>query len=394
MNSLLARIRRLPPAETIALVVAIVVIAILTVATQQTSQGPQIASYSTYDADSGGTRAYYELLQREGVRVDRFEQQTVFLGPSIDTFVWVDSLDFDERQRFPTEAETDALEQWVRNGGNFLYVGHDAGAAKQGILKLPTPTTRKIPGARAFVDPTLRADGIGSIADESERRWIVKKNSGKRVLVSDARGPIVVRYAYGKGTITAVVDQGLFSNDGIGIGDRARLAYALAVPQPDARVAFDEESHGHFVPEHWWQIAPRPFVVAVIVALAALAIAVIGAAIRLGPPLVPVARDDASTSDFIGALAGLLGNGGARRDAMVAAARSTSQALARSFGLGDRATVDEISARIERDDLRRDYATMLAVTSNGFPGDANLVRGVALAQRLRKELASHVDRRR
>jgi hypothetical protein len=49
---------------------------------------------------------------------------------------------------------------------------------------------------------------------------------------------------------------------------------------------------------------------------------------------------------------------------------------------------------LEREGVRSDYETMLAVANNGYPDDANLIRGVALAQRLRKDHAAHVDRRR
>jgi hypothetical protein len=294
----------------------------------------------------------------------------------------------------PTEAEVKALEAWVRAGGTFLYVGHDGAAARQGVLGLPLAQSVTKKTGRPFVDPSLARLGVNAISDRGGLRWSRSGRKGHRVLVRDAYGPLVLRYPYGRGTITAVVDEDLFSNAGIGIGDRPRLAYALAALEPGGELAFEEATHGYFVPEHWWQIAPRPLVVAVLVALFALAIAGIGAAVRLGPPLVPAPRDDASTSDFIGALAGLLASGRAERDAMLTAANSTTRALARSFGLGDGATAQDVAAHIERDDRRRDYATMLAVTSNGFPDARNLVRGVALAQQLRKDYAAHVDRRR
>jgi hypothetical protein len=391
----IARLRALPRLELAAIALAILVLVILSVATQDARTPAPAASYSTYDADSGGTKAFYELLADEGLDVDRFERLAVFLDRSISTLVWIEPLDFDERQRTPSAAEIKALDAWVRGGGRFIYVGHDAVAARTHVLKIPLAEARKRKTAgrgASFVDPLLRDAGVRSIEAGPGLRW---KTYAGRVLVRDAYGPLVVRYAYGRGNVTAVVDEDLFSNAGIGTGDRARLAYALVRdPAPRAQIAFEETTHGYFVPEHWWQIAPRPLVVAVSIALVALAIAGIGAAVRLGPPLLPAVRDDATTADFIGALAGLLAAGRAQRSALVTAADSTTRALARSFGLPDGASAQDVASRIDRDDLRRDYATMLAVATNGFPDDRNLVRGVALAQVLRKEYAAHVDRRR
>jgi hypothetical protein len=86
--------------------------------------------------------------------------------------------------------------------------------------------------------------------------------------------------------------------------------------------------------------------------------------------------------------------GRAQRSALQVASDSTTASLARRFGLGDRATAQDVAAHIERDDDRRAFQAMRAIAENGYPDDSNLVRGVALAQRLRKDLAPHADRHR
>ena len=389
---MLERLRALPRTELIALAISIAVLVCLSLATTEANKPAPVASYSSYDVDAGGTRALYELYGREGLSVDRFERQAMFLDRSLSTLVWIEPLAFDENQRVPTDAESKALLAWVRAGGKLLYVGHDDAAARAKFMRLPLTRDVRHGTGVAYEDPSLRAFGVGPIAASGTLRYIPGAN--QHVLLADARGPIVLRYTYGLGTVTTVVDEDLFSNDGIGRGDRARLAYALADLPHASPLAFEEETHGYFVPLHWWQVAPRAFVVAVVVALLALAIAAIGAAIRFGPPLVPESRDGATTSDFIGALAGLLRSGNARRSALVAAADSTTRAIGRGFGLGDRATAQDVAARIESLDERRAYEAMLAIANNGYPDDRNLVRGVALAQRLRKDHAAHVDRRR
>jgi hypothetical protein len=101
------------------------------------------------------------------------------------------------------------------------------------------------------------------------------------------------------------------------------------------------------------------------------------------------ASDRRSSADFIAAFSTLLERGDARRKASRDAERSTSHAIARSLGASADASPDTIAAGIDRDDLRTDYRNMLDVTANGFADDRNLVLGVALAQRLRKEFATH-----
>ncbi len=389
---MIARLRALPPRETLLAAVLIGILAAILFATQRASQQTAIASYSTYDADSGGARAWYELLEREGLHVERFERQALFLDRSLPLLVWLDPLEFDLRQRVPTKAETTALETWVRNGGTFVYVGVDNGAARSGILKLPAARSRTGAHDRPVVAPALRAFGVGAISDTSDMRWNV--GPGKTVLLGDARGALAVRYTYGRGRVIAVVDRDLFSNAGIGVGERARLAYALIAAEKPATVAFDETTHGFLVPQHWWEIAPRALVIAVLIALVTLAVGIVGAAVRLGPPLLPKPRDDVTTRDFIAALASLLRVGRAQRSALQVASDSTTASLARRFGLGDRATAQDVAAHIERDDDRRAFQAMRAIAENGYPDDSNLVRGVALAQRLRKDLAPHADRHR
>ncbi|MBD5607145.1 MAG: DUF4350 domain-containing protein, partial [Candidatus Eremiobacteraeota bacterium] len=122
---MLRTLGRLPRFETALLVLATALLVALSVASDRRSHGVHVDSYSTYDADGGGYRAFYELLGREGVRVERFEQRPAFLGPALDTLVWVEPLPFDPTQSVMAAADIAALQTWVRDGGRLLYVGHD-----------------------------------------------------------------------------------------------------------------------------------------------------------------------------------------------------------------------------------------------------------------------------
>jgi hypothetical protein len=382
-------LRRLPLVEIVLVVAAAIVLTWLGLLRQQSeeAQKPLLDSYSSYDAHSGGYRAWYELLQREGVRVERFEERPPFLERGLDTLVWAEPLPFDPRQTENSSADISALEDWVKAGGRLLYLGHDDAAAKKQLLKLPFSTNVKRKSG-ALIAPGLRALGVERFSPVTALRW--KARPSLSVLFADAAGALVVRYSYGKGEIVASIDETPFSNGRLARADHARLAYALARPRVGAgRVAFDEAAHGFMVPEHWWSVMPRPLVIAIVVACFALLIAFTGAAIRLGPPLVPPKRSGATSGEFIDSLAALLERGRAVHKALEDALRSTTRVVAVALGLPDDTPATELAARIERPDLRAAYQGLVAAASAARPDNVILVRGIALAQLLRKEFISH-----
>lgn len=381
------RLRPLLRAETLLLIAAVLILAFVAFAKSTSQTPPELASYSTYDTGSGGYRALYEMLGRLGVRVERFERRPAFLDREIATLVYADPLDGDPRASNPSKTDIAALEAWVRDGGTLVYIGADDGAAKAGILHLPRVTQAGF--ARPKISLDLQARGVARVRGSEPERYVAR--SGRdRVVLADKRGAIVVAYAFGRGRIVAIVDRTLFTNAAIAEGDRARLAYALVAPaRVDGVVAFDETAHGYLVPERWWSIVPRSFVIALALALVALFIAIAGAALRLGPPLLPAPRDDRTSADFVDAVASLFERNGEIRGTLVEASASTSLVIARALGLDRSASNDEIARRIERDDLRASYLAMRRIAVNGYADDTTLVRGVALAQQLRKEFTAH-----
>jgi hypothetical protein len=385
-----SNLRRLPLLEIVLVVAAAIVLTVLGVMRQEseTSGRPPLDSYSSYDAHSGGYQAWYELLQREGVRVERFEAQPPFLEHGLDTLVWSEPLPFDPRQTVNTKADIRALEDWVKAGGRLLYLGHDDAAAKAKYLKLPFSTSVKTKNRPEVIAPELRDLGIVRVVPVTGLRW--KARADMQPLVADAAGPLIVRYPFGKGQIVASIDELPFSNGRLARGDGARLAYALARPRSrDGRVAFDEAAHGYLVPEHWWTIMPRPLLIAIGVAAFALLIAFAGAAIRLGPALVPPKRIDATSGEFIDSMAALFERGRASQKALDDALRSTRRVIAIALGVPDDASSAEIASRIENPELRHAYQTLVATATLTRPSDTIFVRAIAFAQQLRKEFISH-----
>jgi hypothetical protein len=387
------RLRGLPLRDIALLAGAIALITTLNVlsARHAEEQSQNLDSYSSYDAASGGYRAWYELLQREKVGIERFEQRPAFLDRTLDTLVWSEPIEFDPRQTSNTKTDLNALQDWVKAGGRFVYLGHDENAAKQGVLKLPrtnasknTKTVRKV----MTIAAGLRSDGIARLAFDTNLRWKTPKRA--TVLIADAAGPLALSYSYGRGQVVAVVDETAFDNARIARADNARLAFVLANPRrTGALVAFDEAAHGYLIPERWWQIMPRPLLIALAIAVVALAVAFTGAAIRLGPPLTPSARTDATSGEFIESLAALFERGRAAAKALEEVARSTTRIVCVALGAPDDAPVASIAKRIEASDLRDAYLELVTAVDDPNVEEGRLVRLVASAQRLRKGFASH-----
>jgi len=361
----------------------------------------QLDSYSTYDPASGGYRAWYELVQREKIAIERFERRPAFLEHSLGTLIWAEPIEYDPRQTYNSPADVRALEDWVKAGGRFIYLGHDENAAKKGILKLPRTVAIKTPakaGTRSTaqnavrIAAQLRSESVERIAFSTDLRWKAPKRA--TILVADASGPLALSYAYGKGRIVTLLDQTAFDNAHIARADNARLAFALARPsRPGARVAFDEAAHGYLVPEKWWQIMPRSLLIALALLVVAVALAFIGAAIRLGPPIVPPARSDATSAEFIDSLAALFERAHAATKALEEVVRSTVRVVAVSLGLPDDTPSNLIARRIEQPELRAAYLELAAAAAAPSLDEARLVRLVASAQRLRKEFSIHARSR-
>ena len=229
-------------------------------------------TFASTDYRSGGYAAWYELLRREGVAVERFEGRPANLDASIDTLIAATPVvpaGADARR----PADIAALARWVRDGGRLIALGNG----------------RPLGGA------------VGRL--------------------------IAVRTPYGRGEIVAVADPHLFDNSLLATADNARLAFALARPRrAGGMVAFDEALHGAIVDRRWWQAIDVPQRVALGGIALAVLIALAGGALRLGPAVtLRVAREPAS-DEFVAAVAALYARTRSRRAALALLAMGARQA--------------------------------------------------------------------
>jgi hypothetical protein len=352
--------RRPSPFEIALVAVGILILGIAGYVGEERGQ-TAIDTYSSYDARSGGYQAWYELLEREGVDVERFERAAAFLDGSIGTLIVSEPLPFDPSAVAPTDLDALAIDNWIAAGGTIIALGESQPASQSPLRRVRFAT---LSTAR------LRAMGV-------------------HTAVSSTR-PIARIGTYGHGTVVLVQDEGMFANGKIASADNARLAFALARLQPrSGGVAFYETIHGYLVPEHWWLVAPRRLVIAIAVAALVAAIALFGAAIRLGPPLIAPSRREATSLEYLDAVASLYARARAVRQAITDTLHAVKRTVATALGLPDDLPAHVLARGIVGPDLRGALAELDVLATMPTPNERHLVRASHLAYLIRKEYVSH-----
>src|ERR1700694_1796779 len=119
--------RAFPWTEVAVLVIAASILVFFAYAgyQRQLANAPRYETYSSYDAHAGGYRAWYELLQREGMRVVRVEERPVCSDKSITTLIMSPSLlestlrveRTQDTSGMPQAIDLENLRDWVKRGG-------------------------------------------------------------------------------------------------------------------------------------------------------------------------------------------------------------------------------------------------------------------------------------
>ncbi len=288
---------------------------------------PAAATRASADYSFGGYRAWYELLAREGVRVERFRQHHDALARSgADTLI----VAFPDA-RLPSEwnaAERDALRAWVRGGGRMIDIGltppagPDDGKNERVFLETARGAAGPLRGPWAVI--------VGTLAQRGTQRLVPVKRAHVETLLGDRAGALVVRYRYGRGEVVGVADAGLFENRAIGRGGDARLAFLVARPRGGGAVAFDEAIRGDIIEKAWYAALTAPELVALAIAALAGVLWLAYGIVPLGPAVRLRAVREPTSEEFLDAVAALYQRARARDHARDALARDARRALERS----------------------------------------------------------------
>lgn len=394
--------RRLPIVEIVVAVVAIALIAGTSYYEEHRREagGPGYDTFSTYDASSGGYRAWFELLQREHVRVERYELRPALLDNSVDVYVSAFNLNDAIAQmnhgiepQFWSGGDSNAVATWVRAGGRFIWLSD----VRMPPLEFMNAPIISVVGPQkdeaVVVAPSALAAGVRYVSGTSKLR-VPFRVADAAPIVADDTGSVVVTYPLGKGEVVIVTDESLFTNGRIGSADNATLAYDLAVAglTPHGAVAFDEWSHGYVAGDSWWSILPKPVQVALIVIAVALLLLAVGTGLRFGPTARLPDESERTSAEYLTSMAVLLQRGRAIKAALVDMADSCLREVAAALGISEAAPARAIAARagVDDDDERaQDVMELDRLRSYEYPHEAELLRAAQLCAALRKEFSTH-----
>ncbi len=350
-------------------------------------ESPKAATHASADYSFGGYRAWYELLDREGVAVTRFRaHHDALRNSTIGTLIV--SFPDDALPNYWNAGERDALRAWVRGGGRMIDVGETPPAGANDGAGEPVVLDKKS-GGGPLHGPW--AAYVSSLGDRGSMRLVLAKppkakraKGAKRAapvrrvpvetLLADRAGALVVRYPYGRGEVIGVATGALFENRALGRGDDARLAFLAARAVPRGVVAFDEAVRGDIVEKAWYRALSAPELVALaLLALAGLLWLLYGI-VPLGPAVRLRAAREPTSEEFLDAFAALYERARTRghaRDALVAEA---GRALEHAPRTADNVALAQRVAAAAADPLAND-AALIAIAKLARTAREETIRG-------------------
>jgi hypothetical protein len=268
----------------------------------------QTGDRSSYKGTPYGTLAYFTLLKESGRNVERLESAwTLLEQQDADTLVVVTP----KPEHQPDEAELEALEEWVIQGGRLVVIDREIFIEFEGNDEEPpiSVTTESLAGSELKpLVPSGYTRGVRQLA-ATQYANVIEVDSDRAVgHIGGARGPVVVDVEHGLGSIVFVAESHFVENRGIAEADNAVLAINLIDAHGAAnKILFDEYHHGHGLDDSQAGVrgyiagTPVPWMLGQI-GLIAIVVAA-GAATRFGRPL-PLERDRRTSNlEFVTSMA-------------------------------------------------------------------------------------------
>lgn len=366
------RIRRLPWTQVLLLIVMFVSLGVAASFSLQNASTPRDEG-SSYDASDSGYRAWYELLRRESVRVDRFNSLAFDLKKSRVRTLIVSLPRYGDAA---FGAQIGDIDKFLESGGGVIVLGGVDQRVTQRFPYLRTTFTGKYQQA-TIIDGDLRKAGIRFVMLPAQSRFTATR--GTRVLIGDGSGAFAILKEVHRGRIIALATSELFRNDQI--AGNAQLAYALvALAGGEGVVAFDEQLHGYGLDRPWWMLLPVADRVALVLFALALLVWLFYDAIRLGPAVALEPPPDPTTRAYLTSLATLYGRARADFTVICGSVDAVKHLVSAEPG------------RLASERARADFSRLVAYASDD--DSRNLIPAVRLAVDLRKAIVRHGKRNR
>lgn len=267
---------------------------------------------TTYSIDPDGLKVYYQLLERQGIQVRRFERPLNRLPDDAGVLVMAEP-----QQRKVAPDEDAALWSWVKKGGTLLLIVSGGVRNEEGrpldLQGLTVQTKKALP---ADLPPNPEADyplsrDVHRVHVEGAAR-LTDPNEEGTPLVQDSEGIYVATWSYDKGGTVVVATDGVMpSNRQIATADNAVLFVNIAQQRAKNRpvVLFDEYHQG-FVAEEGggrslWAAVGAPARAALWYLLVVFLLVIYNANRRFGSPIALHPPEARPSTEYIEGMAGL-----------------------------------------------------------------------------------------
>lgn len=289
--------------------------------------GPAGSSYVT---TALGSAAFAELLEAQGIQVDRLRNPITSdrIRPS-QTLVMIE-LGFSAL----ADPELPAVRDFVQSGGRLLLAGSDP----SGLIEAVGPRG-DTPRWAFDGPPSARSSlpGVGHVPLSG--RGMIESWPGEGVFLRGGDGEVVgVEWTRGQGTVVWVADAGPFLNRGLAAGDSAGLVVSLANGRD---VIFDEYHHG-FGGESFFELLPDGWTTTLVLLVVAGLTWVVSYGRRLGPPEETERSLAPERAAYIESVAAILGRSGRLEEAARPVRERVRRLLSARSGLGVEATVEDL----------------------------------------------------
>ena len=289
-------------ADVVVIVAGLLVLGMIGYAQKQAEQRSEPSVYSTYDTGPYGYRALYAVLQKAGVRAQRFEHAIGRLDRASTGTLVIAAYEYDPAVKWPDDADIKALRSFVERGGRLVAID-DRFAGKQDVTPgVPTSTLARTSAAVAA--PGAGLNGVERVQAPLTALFLRKEAAKKTPLLANAKGVVALAYRLGKGQVVAIAAPALFSNAYLQNADNAAFAYAVLAGH--GTVAFDEYVHGYDGDASFWSVLPGPVRAAFWIVCAVVLLALVGANVPFAPPLDVRPRQERDSSDYLTAMARLM----------------------------------------------------------------------------------------
>jgi hypothetical protein len=308
-------------------------------------QEPGISIPSTYSSGSGGARAAYLLLQDLHYKVSRWERSPTELPSDADNAVLIiaDPLDT------PTKEEREALENFVDDGGQVLFIGSRIKAFFPNANVTREISTLEWKTFSADL-PSNYTSGAEKIVLQSGATWQAPLAS-QQPLYGDPRSPVVLSWRIGGGTVlwwaaaTPLTNAGITREGNLNLFLNA-MNSPVAADRSAVQIYWDEYFHGQRTSLwSYLQKTPVAWGLAQVAILGVIVVLTFGR--RSGPIVLPPVVSRLSPLEFVDTLGGLYERAGAEPAVMGFVYQRFRATLSRQLRLSANASDTELADAVQ-----------------------------------------------